>query len=761
MISVTDITIKRFEHNTKDQVEAYLNYLHGMINEGRIIVKIGDGTDSRRISGNIEYIQKRFIPELNRRPDTQYHNAYCSVNVYNKFKDKKVSEMNFNNLYCFDNLMFAFETDDENTFGREKFFVESFIEYCKKKEIALPNAFSYTGDGGVHIYYRLKPCYPNLNKAIYALKNMMAIEFNNFVKEYFDLNNLEYYIEPRVLEEKGFDRIPGSMNTHSGTMCEFFVIDGMPTYTYQMLLDFQQDEIDDLRWDKIAQAAQHVFKYGKHKNYKIDYSKYKKNAPCNKNQDKIGQGREKLVNMLNRRINGFFELADAGYDYFGYEQPALFAMSRFCKTNNMPYEEEYETLNRLNERFTCPLNDNDIYTIIDNQSFKKYRNQTLAENIGLRDTDEIFINAFHISTKTVPEYGMKKDRRNKAESYIAIAKYMKNHRDATNQEISNNTGYSIDKVKRAAAKFRKSETDLENWSKTTLDDYEFITGYFSDDYNKMVKRRGLDKKEEDDEHMKMVKALNLLLISEPEFNIDDVIHSCGKFTRQYVGMVQQSKKTNSKDPKNDSYISLLGSCKLVSNSYISTFNKSSNKDLFEEVDISDYHKNKINNGFLHYSKELLNSIGSKVNNLSIPESNTNLVCNDPIMLIPDFKVSDVFLYSPDTIEYHYFDVYNNKKESPVPNCYTKAYNEYDYYKKLFYAERNNYKYALKTYNFYNIKKFAKTAIGFLEQMNRVIHNYNEHIKNNNIDFDSVKINKYLKKQFIAKSIKEKNSLKSA
>lgn len=754
---MTDITIKRFKHNTKEQFEAYLYFLHGMINEGRIVIKIGDGTDSRRISGNIEYVTKRFLPELNRKPDTRYYNAYCSINIYNKFKNKNVSEMNINNLYCFDNLMFAFETEDKNTFGREENFIESFLKYCKEKEIALPNAFSYTGDGGVHVYYKIIPCYPNLGKALYALKNMMAIKFNDFVKEYYDSNNLEYYVEPKVFEEKGFDRIPGSMNSNSGTMCEFFQIQGIPTYTYQMLLDFQQNEIDELRWDKIAQAAQHVFKYGKHKKYKIDYSKYKKTNPCYNNQNKTGQGREKLVNMINRRINGFFELADAGYDFLGYEQPALFALSRFCKKNGMPNNDEYETLCKLNDRFIQPLTDMDILQIVNNPVFKKYRNQTLASNIGLKDTDTIFINAFHVSTKTIPEYGMKKDRRNKAESYIAIAKFMKNHKDATNQEISDNTGYSIDKVKRAAAKFRKSEADLENWSKTTLDDYDFITGYFSDDYNKMVKRRGLDKKEikEDDEK---VANTNLSLIMDPEFNIDDVIHQSDRFVKQYVGMVQQAKKTPSRNPKNDRFISLLGTCKSVSNSYISKFNTLSNDKLFSDVNISDYHKNKINKGFLHYSKDVLNtiSIDLDVNNLSIPKSNTEYFNNGKIISIPDFNISEVFLYSPDVIEYHYFGVYNSNSESPIPNCYVKAYNEYDYYKKLFYAERNSYKYALKTHNFYRIKVCAKTIIDFINQMNRITNTYNEYINTNNIEFNSININKYLKKQFIAKSIQERS-----
>lgn len=779
-MSVVNLEIRSYERTTESQLNAFLDNLHLWANEGRLIIKFGDGSGTHQMSGTIGYIKNQFINEFSRNSGSKYEDVFCSVNLYNKFLDKRKSEMHHDNLYSYDNLTFGIDASDTSAVGSENILIEAFFNYCKNSQFPLPNAFSYTGDGGIHLYYKLQPCYANLQNALQTLKNMMAVKIDSFLTDYCENSSFTYNIDTKILKEKGFGRLPGTMNSKTGIMCEYFSTN-VDSYTYQLLLDFNGN-LDDVCWDKALKESQNQLKYGKGKHPKLDFNKFLKSKK--KNNFPIINNKGNTARMLNNRINGFLRLADTGYNYFGYEQAACFAMSRFCKTLNMSEKEELAKLNELNSKFYNQVPAYEIKKIMKNKSFKKYKNETLAEAIGLTDTDPEFIQAFNVRVPKIMEYGMKSSRVRKAKSYIAISKDLLDHPDATNKEIVERTGFSIDQVKRAAAIFRNNYSDLVTWANTTLDDYDFIMEYFSDEMKKKEQRWNKNKK--NNASSDKVKDVSVTIpdkfapsvgkrvvikadIILTNLSVSDVIYQSERLVKNLVDLKKEANKIKTRDPKNNRIISLKEKCKFVTNIYISSTIQISRMEqfMYSDLRLPRYTAYHIAYGYIHYSKQFLQIRNNKYDSVTnIPVPNTELMYNEPVYIFPEYGYPDTytFLYAPSTIEHSYFRYtdYGNS-DSPVPDLYFEAYYKYKYQKTLYYSAKSNYKNAVSAHNTSIANGQAMSAQQCIQNMKYIEQEYLQKLSDyiainpEYKDFDSTQINRQLRKYFINKSNLEKHN----
>lgn len=222
---MAEMSIKEFPYDTESQMTAYFDTLHNDTKDGRFVVTFGKGCH-HTLNGKPTRVKQDFMEHFK---DYQSENIFCTINAFNKFKNLDKPERNQKNLYCFDTLLFDIDAITEGIHDRnlEPQLVTEFLGYCKMKQIPVPNAFSYSGSGGVHLYYKIAPVYPRLNKALQALKYIMAEKMTEFLRTYEDGFGIEYKVDTQVFDDMRLDRVPGTMNPKTGRMCEFFVIDGV------------------------------------------------------------------------------------------------------------------------------------------------------------------------------------------------------------------------------------------------------------------------------------------------------------------------------------------------------------------------------------------------------------------------------------------------------------------------------------------------------------------------------------------------------
>ena len=230
---------------------------------------------------------------------------------------------------------------------------------------------------------------------------------------------MDYVVDTRVFDTLRLDRVPGTMNGKTGRMCEFFTTD-VKRYTFKLLLGYN-DDISLLDWDKIAKVAKINFHYGKGKHTKIDLSEYKEYKKRAKRTCKGIRTKDHVERMLNSRIQGFFNLAEQGYEFRGARETSCFALRQICRSLNLDKETELDYLHKLNNCFYEPLDDPFLIKHTDSRQFYRFSNETLAAHVGLDANDPMFLNAFRQKAKTVKEYGLNKCHVIRAQTYIAVA----------------------------------------------------------------------------------------------------------------------------------------------------------------------------------------------------------------------------------------------------------------------------------------------------------------------------------------------------
>lgn len=689
------ITIQTFEHNTQAQIDAYFDTLHPFKNDGRYSVTYGRECYAV-FSGRPAYIKRHFQAAFE---EHMYECFYCSLNATNRFMKGSKKDRDAKNLYNYDVLMFDIDAKGENLSGLEDQLVEEFLDYCAMFSFPVPNAFSYSGGGGIHIYYTIDPCYPGLGKAIKSLKYVMADKIRTFLNDYQDAYGMDYEIDSRVFDDMRLDRLPGTMNPKTGRMCEFMKTN-VERYSFKKLLGFN-DDLKLANWDKIMKIARNNYHYGKKKKTRLEFIKV-----TAKKKTTGGRDEAALTAMLKTRINGFFDLARSGYDFRGARATSCFAFRQICKNLGMDKEEEIKLLKDLNECFYEPLDEAFLLKHTDSHKSYRFTNEALAEQLGLDADDPLFLAAFRTKKKTVKEYGLNKKQLVRAQTYIDTAKALKEEPEITVREIAGKIGKTIDQVKRAAALLRKSNAMRDKWAETTLEDYNFITEYFS---------KNPSSNNDVPSRQKKVKIVNI--------DVDSVIHHCTSVVKAAVKAVKAGEKISG----NRSLNNAIAACSY----YINGLYSLGRNPLWEVISVLDclplYTARIVAWGYWDYSAEYINTLSEPyTEHGSAPKPCVKPMYDGMIRQFPKYENSVLFKYQPSILLYHFFGCKDSLcAEDYLPKQYEEYYCKYRKLIDAYRHQREQYKKAAKYWQVDCANKAVERADSIISELNDVECEYDQ------------------------------------
>ena len=247
-----------FNKDIESQASGYMYTLHGLTTaQANFVLYMGDGCTYMK-HGNIEKVVKHIKDWFN-KDDHDCNNCFISINAFNPFmhcpKGEKADMKEFKNtknLYSLDTLLLDIDAKGENLIGMEDQVVSYVINRMVNDEFPLPNAFSYSGSGGIHLYYAMVPVYPSARGAVRTLKIIMSHKIDRILDDYLQDTGMEYEVDFKTLDVQRNDRLPGTMNPKTGRMCEFFKTI-VPPYTFQKLIDFE--DINKVDWNRYEKAV--------------------------------------------------------------------------------------------------------------------------------------------------------------------------------------------------------------------------------------------------------------------------------------------------------------------------------------------------------------------------------------------------------------------------------------------------------------------------------------------------------------------------
>lgn len=467
---------------TDAQVDAYLTILHGTLDDrARLVLSFGEKCNYIK-SGNVNYIRKNFSKWFYENGD-QYQNVFISLNQFNGFMNKDYNEKSEKNLFSIDTLMFDIDAKGENLSGQEDYLMSLLFSDMIKDDLPLPNAFSYSGSGGVHIYYCIKTSHHSMAKAVKALKYILAKKLSSIIDDISQNTGMYYELDTSVFDNVRNDRLAGTMNPKTGRMCEFFATN-VERYTFQELIGYA--EIKEIDWDRMRKAAQKNYYYGKNTNSKIIVSEFKKsNKPVKKNgTGKTDSCTKYFRPVAEKRVNGIMALAKSGYGFRGCREKTCFVFRQMCRQAGFDSQKEIEMLRELNSYFYEPFDEYFLIKHTDSKKIYKYSNALLAQMMNIEPDSNEYKIVFgqYNSNFVIREYGFTPRELKTIERYSQISKIKNNNSKITIAAIKEITAYPIDSIKRICAVLSKNKSDIKVWAEldyTNEENYKFIKNYLS------------------------------------------------------------------------------------------------------------------------------------------------------------------------------------------------------------------------------------------------------------------------------------------
>ena len=715
------LDIYRYKSNSPtEHTQAFFDRLHGDAGNARVFVQYGYSNKSKKVSGKIQYFKRFFQKEFPYDYETNRKDVFCSVNLFKFFGTGK-NEMRTDNI-CNYNLIairLVLKQDNPDSTNIESELMDHYFEFCGHDTYCVPNAFSYEGDGNVILYYSLIPCIKGIERGLTALKYEMAKNINVFLGAYAAKTGILYEIDTRTFDCSAKVRLPGTINTKTGLMCEFYETN-FPKYPFELLLSYQKVNFDD--WDRLNREPSKTTNRTTLKNI----AKKAKLGIIPKS-DKCGK---KIRNLMKLRIYGIFEWFD-NKSYISNNEQAInicFMLRQFCKALNMETKDELEIAEEFCRMYTF-IEKNDMISLTSNKKPYIYSNQKIAELLGTTVDDPEFIRIFHVCVSKPKKYGMKGNRAKRAQNYIKVAKIMAFDSRISNRELCDRTELSIDQVKKIAAQFRKNPSDAEIWAGYDLsaDKNEIMTYLDTHGYDKASAAVKYKSKKNSKEANNIVKT-KAIPEKEAPVTAEDLL----------IFLKKESVSIKSRNPRNNEYHSFLKKCKKlvilytgfsreekVTGSSSPLFEKDNKaqagKDaalsniyhiLIDELSIPEYTAKKLVYGYRQYSTEELELINCALFRWGYP------VCPKPCtkpmydIIIPITEYENkVFKYDPWTLSFKVYNATINMLKVP------------ELYKEWYYLFRSHYLSYLslkKSYKKYAIKHNDRVANNLAVKIDHVI-----------------------------------------
>lgn len=348
-----------------EQVRTYFDTLHESTQNGGVFEYSVSGYNClyHNSLGNCINLVSRDLMLESKNVFVTLHTFHS--NTYNS----KVSLRDENNLWGMDCLMLDIDGPVEFC-GKEQELYDNLSWVWEKGLLPEPNLYSFTGGGGIHLYYTFERLPKQMKKSVTTVKKLFAAKLQECVTEYelfpevVGINGgiLTYHIDTKIFDTQRLDRVPGSINYKTGNRCVCFKT-GAKRYTIQTLFEYINDDLYAVK------KSSRLKKYNS--------GKQKHNTP--------------FARLFKRRVNGLFELQKNGKTFDGCRNQALFIMLNSLKQLSVPYDEICEYIANFNNGFLEPLHQSELNALCRSakkENVYKFTNQYIKDALYLTPSEE-------------------------------------------------------------------------------------------------------------------------------------------------------------------------------------------------------------------------------------------------------------------------------------------------------------------------------------------------------------------------------------
>lgn len=302
--------------------------------------------------------------------------VFATLNSYNPAKDAVLRTLR--SLWRADCIMVDIDADVELV-GREEelYRVLSWL-WIIDKRLPEPNLVSFSGGGGIHLYFTFGHIPASMHKSLRYLKQLI----NKRIQEYLDTCGIvptahkengtfaHYRVDMKTVDPQRYDRVPGSINPKTGRRCVCFKT-GVERYSYQDIFTYFDEQIEINR----AKMADYKEKA------KL-YSRTNKEKSCrSKKSKKYGASTKNRV--PNRRVQGLFALQKNGKSFDGCREFACHIIASSMRSMNKPVEEIETALNTFNAGFAMPLTSCELQAILRQKNIYRFTNKYISDVLEL------------------------------------------------------------------------------------------------------------------------------------------------------------------------------------------------------------------------------------------------------------------------------------------------------------------------------------------------------------------------------------------
>ena len=763
------LEIKAYERQPDEQFSAFLNTVYNSskaFESAGVELLMGNDCSYRTIG------KKRHIIKSFKEHYEEYYNQNCfvSINYFNPFISALKSEVkrtrSNKSLWSIDHIMIDIDSVGENQNGCEDMFIERYLAEAEQETIPLFNAFSYSGSGGIHLYFCFQSIHKNSKNVIKAFSFKLA-EMIQLVVDSLEKDGVYYKIDTKVFATLANDRVPGSINPKTGRMCEFFSTN-VERYNLSELMSFVQNS--GYEWVDYEEYQEEKERKRSVKRAKREKAKAKRG--------KKDYTQNQLVALGLSRIKSLFKLAESGYDFRSHRETSAFYLRCCCETARYTEEETENALLELNQYFYKPLSEHELlYTTQLRGTVYKFTNERAAvDYLGIDvDSDEYRIAFPH--TKVKPLLNGKQEKM--ALRFQSIAKLKNDNPGIMIKDIADKLHITKDQVKRVNAALNRDMSGYLKWLNVDLvTDAEWIKDYLKTHLNinrksskKSVKERTSSEQTVSDtkdrpnpvltEEQGIMTKIKLQheskrlgkdadLVNEYILNVPTLLrleklrnfiktHEKRRLKRRFIRSVKKQYRQIVEDIYSDKTIQ--GSLAI---------NWIEKKMLEWGLDENFVHI--IIHGYTKYSEEYCEERNLRYLSDDIPPEiplpNIEPVYADRFEKFPELIDYETVYFSPKAILHNYFSCFDDDKI----NCFIPS----EYISTYFAVRRRieAFRYQKKIYD-RNAKcsgyKEANKAVMYAQELNNEIYTLlvEYHKKAESFDFSAIDITRQIKRKLIA------------
>lgn len=345
-----------------DQVKLYFNTLHESSQKGGEFVFFPQDYYDIINSGSVGKCINVITDMLYQYKD---NSVFITLNSYKKISNKNLR--NQQNLWGLDCLMI--DIDGPSCLcGKEQELYDNLSWFWDNKELLPePNLYSFTGGGGIHLYYAFNRLPKTMWKSVNKLKSLFCETIEEIQKSYdifptaLDENDniVTYKVDTRVIDNQRCDRIPGSINKKTGNRCVCFK-NNVEKYEILDLYSYFQDKLE----------TKH---YSGQKTYNIS---------------KIQTNNKVFARLFKKRVRALFELQKNGKNFRNCRESAVFIMCNSLKQLGYDLTDIERILHSFNSKFYKPLKESELRANINQAEVYKISNAKIKSYLNLTPEEE-------------------------------------------------------------------------------------------------------------------------------------------------------------------------------------------------------------------------------------------------------------------------------------------------------------------------------------------------------------------------------------